>query len=68
MKEITAIEFRKKYTDENCATRPMYRRIDNDEFEFIGFENGIKPHQLTESTRKWYEDRGKRAILQGELF
>lgn len=54
--------------DETCGTRPMYRLVDKNTYEFIGFENGIKPHQLVDSTRKWYEDRAKRAPLQFDLF
>lgn len=56
------------YVDETCGTRPMYRRVEENQFEFVGFENGIRPEQLTESTRKYYENRAKKAVLQGNLF
>lgn len=56
------------YVDVSCQTRPLYRLKENGEYEFIGFENGLKPHQLVDSTRKWYQDRANRAILQADLF
>jgi hypothetical protein len=54
--------------DEPITTHPIYRKINEGEYEFIGFANGIRAEQVTESTRNWYQRRAAKAVLQSDMF